>query len=1022
MTNQQAIGLDLIVNGEDTATAALKRMSAAQEVLSQKIKVGVDAGAKNSRSLDQVTVATKKAENEIKRHAVAMSQGVITGNQYQREINRISARLKAMGLEEAQKKVMSFGRRVADANRELQSSTAIIKQVEAANKRLSASTDRVSTSKVRVAAAAKTATDATSRTRQAFLNTANSIAILDGPLGGVASRFSAFGVLIGRTGILLGTFAVGLSALGVATTKSIRAFMEFEVQTAKIEAVLKTTGSQSGLTASEIESMSARIALSTLESESSVRSAASQLLTFRNVSKNAFEEVLKSAADMAALGFGTVESEAVKLAKALEDPRQSLASLSRSGITFTRQQRQVIIAMVESGRQGEAMAKILENVNRQVGGAGEAAARDTMAGAFDTISQAVGRATREFGEFIVESTRLGMVVGLIAESLSDYAGGPKSVESQIKTARAEVERFNALIQEIESRSGFGQAGRDSRVAAIRAYRQEQLDIISSLEKQLKLEESMNAATRARTQLSQASLSVDNLLAEADAIRENIGLTEQQIRVNRALAAEGFFRVDISARLSAYEAALRAANTPLGEMNDLIAAFNKKLLEGIAAGDELAEALELTEKARSDREWLLRNQQNQLDAALEYFDAFVAGQQDAMNNTNFLNANLGQMAKVVGRTADEAVRLRDALAAAGRASLGRTDQISVLQAQISAARRGVSVEGAGAAAETAIQLSRAGATADQIAAAASKASSEAATISSLQDTLSELTKSASKDGRSGSKKEPTSMEGEVAALLEEQRQMKILFGLRDQEQRQMEIYFDLVKRNEKADIKMTDTALKGAAERIAIEQEKNRVIEEGLKRQQDISNMLESSMEKAFMSIVDGTSSVKDAFRAMASDIIKELYRIFVVKKITGMIAGAIPGLGGGVTVPNSVLAAISPNANGNAFSNGNVVPFANGGVVGSPTTFPMAGGKTGLMGEAGPEAIMPLKRGKDGKLGVAADGGGAVVVNNHFNISANGDDSVKRIVRQQIPQIAEATKAAVVDAKRRGGSYGRAFG
>jgi phage-related minor tail protein len=244
------------------------------------------------------------------------------------------------------------------------------------------------------------------------------------------------------------------------------------------------------------------------------------------------------------------------------------------------------------------------------------------------------------------------------------------------------------------------------------------------------------------------------------------------------------------------------------------------------------------------------------------------------------------------------------------------------------------------------------------------------------------------------------------------QERILLGLRGQEQQAMEVYFDLLKRNEKADIKMTDGALMGAAKRIAAEQEKNRVIEEGLKRQQDISNMLESSMEKAFMSIVDGTSSVKDAFKAMASDIIKELYRIFVVKRITGMISGAIPGLGGNIL----------PNANGNAFSNGNVVPFANGGVVGSPTTFPMAGGKTGLMGEAGPEAIMPLKRGKDGKLGVAADGGGTVVVNNHFNISANGDDSVKRIVRQQIPQIAEATKAAVVDAKRRGGSYGRAFG
>jgi lambda family phage tail tape measure protein len=54
------------------------------------------------------------------------------------------------------------------------------------------------------------------------------------------------------------------------------------------------------------------------------------------------------------------------------------------------------------------------------------------------------------------------------------------------------------------------------------------------------------------------------------------------------------------------------------------------------------------------------------------------------------------------------------------------------------------------------------------------------------------------------------------------------------------------------------------------------------------------------------------------------------------------------------------------------MPFANGGVVSSPTYFPMRGA-TGLMGEAGPEAIMPLARGADGKLGVRSGGGGRPV-------------------------------------------------
>ena len=73
---------------------------------------------------------------------------------------------------------------------------------------------------------------------------------------------------------------------------------------------------------------------------------------------------------------------------------------------------------------------------------------------------------------------------------------------------------------------------------------------------------------------------------------------------------------------------------------------------------------------------------------------------------------------------------------------------------------------------------------------------------------------------------------------------------------------------------------------------------------------------------------------------------------------------------------------------GRVTPFAEGGVVAAPTYFPMAGG-TGLMGEAGAEAILPLKRGSDGVLGVAADGGGGTTVI-HFQVTASDAASFAR--------------------------------
>lgn len=104
--------------------------------------------------------------------------------------------------------------------------------------------------------------------------------------------------------------------------------------------------------------------------------------------------------------------------------------------------------------------------------------------------------------------------------------------------------------------------------------------------------------------------------------------------------------------------------------------------------------------------------------------------------------------------------------------------------------------------------------------------------------------------------------------------------------------------------------------------------------------------------------------------------------------GAAAGSAGGIW--GTIGGAISGffNANGNAFSHGRVLPFAQGGVVSSPTMFPMAGNRTGIMGEKGAEAIMPLKRAPNGQLGVQAQTAPATV--NIYNQSDSRIETVQR--------------------------------
>lgn len=127
----------------------------------------------------------------------------------------------------------------------------------------------------------------------------------------------------------------------------------------------------------------------------------------------------------------------------------------------------------------------------------------------------------------------------------------------------------------------------------------------------------------------------------------------------------------------------------------------------------------------------------------------------------------------------------------------------------------------------------------------------------------------------------------------------------------------------------------------------------------------SGLRRAFDGVIFDGQRLSDALGEVAQSMIDTVYNV-AISPVQNAAGGALAqGL-------NGLLSGIMPFANGAAFSQGRVTPFAKGGVVAQPTSFPMRGG-TGLMGEAGPEAIMPLTRGPDGKLGVQSQGAGRAV-------------------------------------------------
>lgn len=180
---------------------------------------------------------------------------------------------------------------------------------------------------------------------------------------------------------------------------------------------------------------------------------------------------------------------------------------------------------------------------------------------------------------------------------------------------------------------------------------------------------------------------------------------------------------------------------------------------------------------------------------------------------------------------------------------------------------------------------------------------------------------------------------------------------------------------------------------------------------EAARSIQGALGDQLFNVLQGNfDNIGDQFKATLDRMVADALAAQLARKLFGDFdkTGKLGGFVGDV-LPK-ILPSIFGSAKGNIVSGGQIVPFANGGIVQSKTVFPLRNG-TGMMGESGPEAIMPLKRLPGGALGVQASGGGGGVVVNMY-ISGIND---ARGIREATGNLAARAGAAAQSALARNG-------
>lgn len=347
----------------------------------------------------------------------------------------------------------------------------------------------------------------------------------------------AFSQMAGSVAAGLGAFTLASKAvqgLSQLARESVQAFQVQEQAVAKLDAVLRATGGAAGLTSREMQDFASELQAATTFGDEAIINMQGTLATFKSVSGDTFKDATRLALDLSAAFGSDLQSSAMQVGKALEDPVKGVSALQRVGVSFSEAQKDLIKQMVETGDKAGAQRLILKELEGQVGGVAGAMA-NTASGSIQQYKNALGDTKEEVGRFIVNGlepltkvfTRVAGAIRGVLKEQNDYNEAIRAVQSgsattdqrllvlaqQRKDLEAQIRLMDQQKGLAEDLGGFTQEQYQYTIAQLNAVRRQQQELSLSISLQGKAAEAAKA--RADAEVAAA----EKAAAEKDALEK-----------------------------------------------------------------------------------------------------------------------------------------------------------------------------------------------------------------------------------------------------------------------------------------------------------------------------------------------------------------------------------------------------------------------------------------------------------------------------------------------------------------------